>query len=228
MAERNALDTRRVVQAALRLIDDEGVAALTMRRLGQELGVEAMSLYVHVRGREDLLEGVVDAVVDNLFVDPEAQRLDADTWQDYLARVARASRRCALDHPHVFPLVATRPPGAPWLRPPLRSLAWVETFLANLESFGFSEDLAVYTYRAFTTVLVGHLLLEVAGLGAQIGPAPPAPAGHDETIDLDDYPTVARLKRRLKLDHSGQEFDESLEALMERLQRAYDSGEPPE
>lgn len=226
MAERNALDNQQVVQAALRLIDDEGLAALTMRRLGQELGVEAMSLYAHVRGREDLLEGVVDAVVEDLFNDPEVQRQEADTWQDYLARIARGSRRSAVEHPHVFPLVATRPPEAPWLRPPLRSLAWVDSFLSNLRSFGFSEDLAVYTYRAFTTVLLGHLLLEVAGLGAQIGPAPAAPAGHDETISLDEYPALRRLKPKLTRDRSGQEFEESIEGLMERLQRAYDTGVP--
>lgn len=226
VADRNVLDTRQVVQAALRLIDGEGLAALTMRRLGQDLGIEAMSLYAHVRGREDLLEGVVDAVVEDLFNDPEVQRQESDNWQDYLARVARGSRRSALEHPHVFPLVATRPPEAPWLRPPLRSLAWVDSFLGNLRSFGFSEALAVYTYRAFTTVLVGHLLLEVAGLGAQIGPAPATPAKHAEEVGLDAFPTLQRLKPKLTQDRSGQEFEESLETLMERLQKAYDTGVP--
>lgn len=229
MAERNALDTQRVVQAALRLIDGEGVAALTMRRLGQDLGVEAMSLYAHVRGREDLLEGVVDTVVEDLFNDPDVQRRDSDGWQDYLARVAHGSRASALAHPNVFPLVATRPPEAPWLRPPLRSLAWVDTFLANLRGFGFSDDLAVYTYRAFTTVLVGHLLLEVAGLGAQLGPVPAVPASSPADADgvgLDAYPTLRELRPKLTGDRSDQEFEESMEALINRLQHAYDAGVP--
>ena len=224
--ERNPLDTGRVVHAALALIDSHGVAALTMRRLGQELGVEAMSLYAHVRGREDLLEGVVDAVVDDLFNDPEVQRRDRDSWQNYLARVARSARRSALEHPNVFPLLATRSPVAPWLRPPLRSVAWVEAFLGNLKTFGFGDELAVYAYRSFTTVLLGHLLLEVSALGAEIAPAPIGASADDHEMDLGEFPTVERLKPMLRQDHAHQEFEESLEALIERLEKAYKDGVP--
>jgi hypothetical protein len=66
----------------------------------------------------------------------------------------------------LLPLVASRPVEAPWLRPPLRSLTWVEAFLDGPLSEGFSDQAAVAAYRAFTSFLLGHMLLEVAALGA--------------------------------------------------------------
>src|SRR5579859_6400964 len=174
--ERRApLDHERVVRAAIALIDADGVHALTMRRLGQQLGVEAMSLYAHVHSRAQLLDGVVELLVDEVYVDPEVQRQESDSWQDYLVRLAHGVRKSALAHPHAFPLIASQPPEAPWIRPPLRSLAWVNSFLEALQDYGFDDDTSVYAYRAFTSFLLGHLLLEVAGHGAQVGPEPPSP-----------------------------------------------------
>ncbi len=76
--------------------------------------------------------------------------------------MAHCVRRLALAHPKAFPLIASRPVEAPWLRPPLRSLRWVETFLDGLIGEGFSDTAAVGAYRAFTSFLLGHLLLEVS------------------------------------------------------------------
>jgi AcrR family transcriptional regulator len=118
---KKGLDRRSVVGGAVSLIDDEGLKALTMRRLGDYLGVEAMAIYHHINGREALLDAVVEAVIDELYADPEVH-MDATEWQEYLYRLAHGVRRIALAHPEVFPLVCTRPPAAPWVRPPLRSL----------------------------------------------------------------------------------------------------------
>ena len=69
-ARRRAPLTRaRVLEAAVDLADREGIDAVSMRRLGQELGIEAMSLYTHIRGKEDLLDGMVDVVVAEIPVD---------------------------------------------------------------------------------------------------------------------------------------------------------------
>ena len=100
-----------------------------MRRLGAELGVEAMALYRYVPSRSDLLDGVVEAVVDELYADPEVHLLPQNSWQEFVIRLAHGVRRMALAHPGAFPLVATRPPAAPWVCPPLRSLRWIESFL---------------------------------------------------------------------------------------------------
>lgn len=216
-ARRPSLDRRRVARAAVELIDEQGVAGLSMRRLGRRLGVEAMSLYAHVSGRDSLLDGVIDEVINELYDDPETHLRETDSWQDYLVRVAHGVRRSALAHPNVFPLVATRPPQAPWIRPPLRSLRWVEAFLSSLRTHGFSDDEAVYTYRAFTSFLLGHLLLEVGALtpqtliGERSGAAPPGP------LALDDYPIVAQLSSKLAQNAAGDEFEESLDNLLNRL-----------
>jgi AcrR family transcriptional regulator len=100
---REPLSRERVLATAVELIDRFGVHELSMRRIGKALGVEAMALYRYVPSREDLLDGVVERVVDELYADPQ---------------------------------VATRPPAAPWVRPPLRSLRWVDSLLAGLMDRG--------------------------------------------------------------------------------------------
>jgi AcrR family transcriptional regulator len=214
---RSPLDHDQVVRTAIELIDEQGVHALSMRRLGRRLDVEAMSLYSHVQSREHLLDGVIAAVVDDLFDDPDTQLMETASWQDYLVQVANGVRRSAFAHPRVFPLVATRAPEAPWIRPPLRSLRWVESFLASLGSHGFDDDLAVYTYRAFTSFLLGHLLLEVSSLGADVGPLDVVDDGEDRNRRPMEFPTVERLGAALAEDHSAVEFEEALEELLDRI-----------
>jgi AcrR family transcriptional regulator len=163
---RTPLTQERIVDAAVEFIDDFGLPGLSMRRLGTRLGVEAMSLYRYVPGREQLLDAVVERIIDQMEADPDVLEGPEHGWQDYLQRLAHGIRRVALTHPKAFPLVASRPAEAPWLRPPLRSLRWVEAFLQGLAREGFSDQAAVEAYRAFTSFLLGHLLLEVAALGA--------------------------------------------------------------
>jgi AcrR family transcriptional regulator len=214
---RTSLDRERIVTAAIAFIDERGLAALTMRRLGGVLGVEAMSLYRYVPGRENLLDAVVERVMDDMHEDQEVLDAPQDGWQDFLQRLAHGVRRVALAHPKVFPLVASRPAEAPWLRPPLRSLTWVEYFLDALTGEGFDDDAAVGAYRAFTSFLLGHLLLEVAVHGADVGPLDVLEGGEDLPTSLAPYPSVARLGTALAEDHSAVEFEESLENLLERI-----------
>ena len=135
-----------------------------------------------------------------------------------MQRLAHGVRRVALAHPKAFPLVASRPPEAPWLRPPLRSLKWVEAFLDGLSSEGFSDMAAVAAYRAFTSFLLGHLLLEVSSLGADVGPLDVIDDQEDANKkSLSPYPTVRRLSGNLAEDHSAVEFEESLEELLNRI-----------
>ena len=75
------------------------------------LGVEAMSLYNYVHSREDLLDGIVELVIDDLYGDPDVHMTSRE-WQEYLQRLAHGVRRIALAHPQIFPLIATRPPAA--------------------------------------------------------------------------------------------------------------------
>lgn len=225
-SERIPLDRRRIVLAAVAFIDANGLPALSMRRLGALLGVEAMSLYQYVSGRENLLDGVVDAIIDEMYEDDDVLASPKDGWQDFLQRLAHGVRRVALAHPKAFPLVASRPPEAPWLRPPLRSLRVVEDFLTTLISHGFDDDRAVQAYRAFSGFLLGHLLLEATLLGADAGPAEePLDEGGsdvpnaDQKLDLDAFPQILRLEARLSEDHAAAEFEQALEDLLDRLDR---------
>jgi AcrR family transcriptional regulator len=211
------LDRNRIVAAAIDFIDEQGLSGLTMRRLGDRLGVEAMSLYRYVPGKEDLLDAVVDSLVAGMEQDDEVLLVPRDGWQDFLQRLAHGVRRVALEHPKAFPLIASRPTEAPWLRPPLRSLDWVDAFLTGLTNEGFTDDAAVGGYRAFTSFLLGHLLLEVATHGADIGPLDVLEDGATVDDGLEPYPAVRRLRAALSEDHAALEFEESLENLLERM-----------
>jgi AcrR family transcriptional regulator len=217
-SERVPLSRDRIVSVAVDFIDEFGLPGLTMRKLGERLGVEAMSLYRYVPGREDLLDAVVEHIIEEMRDDEDVIDSPQAGWQDFLQRLAHGVRRVALSHPKAFPLVASRPTEAPWLRPPLRSLDWVETFLSGLQDDGFDDDAAVGAYRAFTSFLLGHLLLEVAAHGAEVGPLDVLESEEDPSgSDLGDYPTVRRLRGSLSEDHAAIEFEESLEELLNRI-----------
>ena len=214
----HGLGRQQVLDAAVAFIDERGFQELSMRRLGAYLGVDAMALYRYVPSKEILLDGIVELVIDELYSDPDVHMSTSPRdWQDYLRRLAHGVRRIALAHPQVFPLVATRPPAAPWVRPPLRSLRWMESFLQTLLDQGFSDPNAVAVYRAFSSFLLGHLLLEVSGLGVDIGPVDEPDPDQAAGQDLSEYPHLLRLQSELSQDHSATEFEQSLDNLLDRL-----------
>ena len=161
---RRLLGRDQILREAVRLIDDEGRDRLTMRRLGSELGVEAMALYRYIPGREQLLDGVVEYVMNELYQKTMKDQELPGTWQEYLQQMAHGVRDIAVAHPRVFPLVATRPPAAPWLRPAAAQPALGRGLPGSLHRFGFTDSKSVAIYRAFSTFLLGHLLLESATL----------------------------------------------------------------
>lgn len=218
------LDRETIIATALSLIDERSLSQLSMRTLGKALNVEAMSLYRYVNGREDLLEGIVDLLMHDL-TDALAEAR-GDQWQRFLQVTAHEVRRIAIEHPKAFPLIATRHPAAPWLRPPLRSVEVVELFLSTLIDFGFTDEQAVGAYRSFSSFLLGNLLLESAVRGADTAPAEePLDEGDadipqgDGSQNLDGSPQVRRLRLLLSEDHAEEEFEESLETLLDRLDR---------
>ena len=158
------LSLERIVAATLELVDEQGIGAATMRAVSSRLGVRSMSLYRYVQDRDELFDAVVERVVNELADDPEVQPRPVDGWRPYLAGMAHGVRRYARAHPHAFPLVATRPPSAPWVNPPLRSLRWVEAMLTGLVREGFSNEQVLFTYRTFNSFLLGYLLLETSAM----------------------------------------------------------------
>jgi AcrR family transcriptional regulator len=219
---RRLLGRDQILREAVRLIDQEGRDRLTMRRLGSELGVEAMALYRYIPGREQLLDGVVEYVMNELYQKTMKDEELPGSWQEYLQQMAHGVRDIAAAHPRVFPLVATRPPAAPWLRPPLRSLRWVEGFLVSLQRFGFTDTKSVGIYRAFSTFLLGHLLLESATLDLGAEDELDDDIEFFETNDLSKYPRLMALAEQLKDDGHGAEFEDALEDLLDRIELVFD------
>jgi len=222
---RQRLSRERIVQVALASIESDGVDQMTMRSLGRELGVEAMALYRYVSGREDLLEAVVSNLLDGLV--QRVETAETTSWQEYLQHVAHEVRRIALDNPTAFPLIVSRHPAAPWLRPPLRDIEMVEHVLATLCGRGFTDEQAVDSYKAFTSFLVGSLLLEVSTKVDNVAAVeePMNEGGADvpeqdttEDADLEQAPHVRRMRERLSQDHSEVEFETGLEALLNRIE----------
>lgn len=217
------LDREIIVQAALEFVDRGGAQGLTMRALAHQLGVGPMALYRYVNGREDLLEAVVTQLLEGVRQDLEEEL--SGTWQGYLRTLAHAVRRIAVDHAAAFPLVATRHPAAPWLRPPLRSLDLVENFLDTLGRRGFTDQQTVDAYRAFSSFLLGQLLLEATTRGAETSPIEvPFDEGsaqvpnRDGQLDLGQRPATSRLRPLLSEDHSEAEFEITLDTLLNRLE----------
>lgn len=215
-AGRGNLGRELIIAEAVRFIDRSGLERLTMRRLGAELSVEAMALYRYVPGREQLLDEVVEYVMNELYDSTMTGELTG-SWQEYLRQTAQGVRTVATAHPRIFPMVASRPPAAPWLRPPLRSLRWVEGFLDALAGFGFSAQQSVLVYRAFATFLLGHLLLETATLAGEAEQTVEGDMAVADAAALSEYPRLTALSAQLSQDAFQDEFDDALHDLIKRV-----------
>ena len=222
------LDRAVIVDTAIAYIDRYGPQGLTMRGLGHDLGVEAMSLYRYVHGRADLIEAVIARVLGDLRDELDGHA--AESWQRYLQVFAHAARHVVIEHPATFPLLAVRHPAAPWLRPPLLSPELVEDLLTTLSAFGFTDEQVVDAYRALSSFLLGHLPVEAPEPMERAWPEPPPGGGTDPggrgRIDRTGGPTTTRLRDLLDEDHRTGEFDGALELLLDRLEarRAAPSG----
>lgn len=195
-----------VLATALRIIDDRGARALTMRALGAELGVEAMSVYRHVPGKRAVEDGVVELLLGEL-----AERLAAEApgpggWRPAVERPARAVRQVAIDHPHAFALFAERPARA-WSAARETS----EASLATLREAGFEAATAVAALRTVIRYVIGFSLAEV--MAAEDG------AGEGGT-DLagEGFPLVAGLLDAVAGERGDALFEFGLALLLDGLE----------
>jgi AcrR family transcriptional regulator len=145
-----------VLTAALEIIDCDGAEALSMRRLASALNRDPMIIYRHAPNKAALLDGVAETVLAQLKVDPA----DPD-WAAQLRAIARDYRRLALAHPHVVPLLVTRPLATPLALRPQGTLRPLEDVLTLLTRAGFSGPDALHIYRALFGFLHGHVLNEL-------------------------------------------------------------------
>ncbi|MFG3039038.1 TetR/AcrR family transcriptional regulator [Streptomyces sp. NPDC048330] len=151
------LSREKVLAAALALVDREGLSALSMRRTGAELGVEAMALYRYAAGKDALLDGLVEALCAEL-EERLAASPEAPGWREELHRVARETYRVAFAHPHVAPLLATRMLAVPLARRAPAVLRAHERLLALLGRAGLDEEPTVMAFRAVSSWILGYVL----------------------------------------------------------------------
>lgn len=223
---RTPLTRQQVLSAALALVDREGLDALTMRRLGQELGRDPMALYRYAANRTELLDGVAELVLEQLVITPTSP-LGADpgradggpmpSWQDQLRRTARDFRTLALAHPHVVPLLVIRPLSTPLALRPVGTLRPLEEILGLLIDAGFDPVDALHICRAYFGFLYGHVLTELQELVAD----------PEETEDLlrlglhrlpaRRFPHMRALATALAGYDGGAELERGLDILMAGL-----------
>ena len=139
-----ALSRDRILDAAVRLADSDGIESLSMRKLAQQLGVDPMSLYNHVRDKEDLLDGIVDVVVGEI----EPTAADAD-WRSSLRATILAARRTLLRHPWAARVIESRPDPSP------STLRHMEHVMEIIRSAGFSLDLAHHALHVLGSRVLG-------------------------------------------------------------------------
>jgi TetR/AcrR family transcriptional regulator, tetracycline repressor protein len=187
---RRPLDRRTILEAAVRFVDGEGLDSLSMRKLGTELGVEAMSLYNHVPNKGALLDGMVEVLLGELDIPSESEG-----WEDRIREAYRAFRRLAHEHPNVFPLLVVRPPDT------MDGVWLVEEFLKTLREAGFDPETSLYAFRALSSYASGYAIAEIRGFAME-------PAGSRlgaSTLPREDFPSIHELDGRLEtVDHDAE------------------------
>ena len=212
-ARRPRLSRDIVLAAALALVDAEGLDALTMRRLGQALDRDPMALYRYAENRAALLDGVAEIVLADLVI-----TADGTDWQTQLRRTGHDFRRLALAHPHVVPLIVTRPLATPLGLRPLATLRPLEQILWLLTLAGFAPDQALHVYRAYCGLLNGHVLNELQEVLVD-------PLATDALLRLgldrlpaEEFPHIRGLAGELLAGYDGEaELDVLLDILLDGL-----------
>ena len=211
-AGRARLTRERVLRAAVLLADSGGLEALTMRRLGEELGVEAMSLYKHVANKEDLLDGMVDLV----FAEIELPTGDTD-WRTAMRARAVSARAALTRHPWATALMQSRTaPGGATLR-------HHDTVIGTLRRAGFSVALTAHAFSAIDAYVYGFALqerslpFETAEQAAEVGRQMFARMPPGEFPHLTEL--TAEHILRPGYDY-GDEFEYGLDLVLDGLARA--------
>ena len=209
---RPRLNRERVLQAGIALADDAGIEALSMRKLGEQLAVEAMSLYKHVANKDDLLDGMVDDVfaeIDNA--------ADEQNWRATMRRRAVSVRQVLKRHPWALPLMQSRTNPGP------STLSNLDSLIGVLRGAGFSIVLTAHALSVIDAYIYGFAIQETSlpfdteerstEVVQQILAAMPA----------DEWPHLVEFSREhvLKPGYDyGQEFEWGLDLVLDGLERA--------
>jgi AcrR family transcriptional regulator len=210
MAEKSKLDRTQVLRAAVALADAEGVAALTMRKLAETLGVEAMSLYHHVANKDGILDGMVDLVFAEIEVPAEGG------WKSAMRRRARSARAALSRHAWAIGLMESRRNPGP------ATLRHHDAVIGCLRSDGFTIGQAAHAFSLLDSYVYGFAMQEqnlpfrtaeeLRRMADELLPQLPA----------DQFPHMTEmiLKHALKPGYAyAHEFEFGLELILDGLER---------
>jgi AcrR family transcriptional regulator len=208
------LTRERILRAAMRIADEEGLEALTMRRLGQELGVQAMSLYNHVANKDDLYQGIVDLALSEI----EVPSPDLD-WRTALRQSAISAHQAFVRHPWACNLHMGTP------RVNDDRMEWMEGVLRTLREAGFSPNMTHHAYHALDSHITGFTLWLVS-----------MPFdSREELLDMakEFIPSISAERFPYVIEHANEhledpdpsepsEFEFGLDLILEGLERRLD------
>ena len=217
-AHPNPLSRERIIHTALRLVDEGGIESLSMRRLAQELGVKAMSLYNHVANKDDLLDGIVEMVVSEI----EIPDLDIN-WKISMQRRATSAHEVLLRHPWATMLLVSRVNvGSAMLR-------YVDATLGCLYEAGFSLEMADHAWNAIDSHIYGFTLQE-QNFPFKTTEYSEAAAAVLSLIPADKYPHLNQLTHYIiRGRYDGiHDFEFSLELILDGLEKLRDVATPQE
>jgi len=201
------LSRARILERAVQIADADGVDALTMRRLADELGFEAMSLYRHVENKDDVLEGILDAVLAEI-ESPAA----AGAWDEAIRRSAVSVNDLLARHPWATDVLMS-PRG---IRP--ARLAYMNDLLGRLREAGFSAETTYTAYHALDAHIFGFALW----LASHTAVPPDVVERIAREFPLDDYPHLAEHRDQHLAEgphHDASAFEFGLDLILDGLRK---------
>jgi TetR/AcrR family transcriptional regulator, tetracycline repressor protein len=208
---RNTLSRAAVVDAALVMIDRDGLDAVTMPKLAERLDVGTMSLYRHVSDKDDLFAAVAEEVMGGIDV-PDGP---ADDWQGRVVGYLRALRDAAITHPALARLLADR---GLTVGPVFDQLEQVHRILITA---GFSDNDAVRAFYSLLTYVFGFVIWELPRVHQQPAEAYEVAWTHSiEALDSAEYPHLHALRPSLVTTASPEQFEYGLQKLVDSLAAA--------
>ena len=206
------LSRDRILDAALALADEGGIEAVSMRRLGQVLGVEAMSLYKHVADKEAILDGVADLVMGEVEV-PSAE-LD---WRTSIRRSAISMHKALRRHPWAGFVLESR------LNPGPARLRYLDAVVGVLRGAGFDTATVARAFMALDSHTYGFTMQELA-LPFDDDSAPRIAAEMAAHVFADDYPNLAAMAELAMSGAQMLDFEFGLDLLLDGLERLRPAG----
>ena len=208
---RPPLNRERVLRTALLLADRGGLESLTMRKLGQELGVEAMALYYYFANRDEIVDGIVDLV----FAEIDLPVGDA-AWKDAMRRRAISLRDVLLRHRWAIGLMESRRNGGP------ANLRHHDAVIGSLRSGGMDVVMAAHAYSLLDSYIYGFALTKMTLPFETPAEIAAVATGMRASVDLDAYPhLVEMIGHALEPGYDyGDEFEYGLDAILDSLERA--------